>query len=189
MTIQTAILGLLSWKPLSGYDLKKIISQTELFYWSGNNNQIYKSLIQLHKDGLVDQQVQFQESLPAKKIYTITERGRSELRKWVLSGAELPEYHSPFLIQLAWAGMLDGAEIEVLLSRYEAEILTQLRMQQEKAQRPSTAPNRTPRETYLWEQISEHLASIYRHELEWVRRVRDGLSEFRDEVCTNGNFD
>ena len=27
--IQYAILGLLSWKPLSGYDLKKIISNTE----------------------------------------------------------------------------------------------------------------------------------------------------------------
>ena len=69
------ILGLLSWKPSSGYDLKRIISDSDIFYWSGNNNQIYKSLLELQKEGLVTHQVQLQESLPAKKIYSITEKG------------------------------------------------------------------------------------------------------------------
>ncbi len=66
MTIDYAILGLLSWKPLSGYDLKKLFSDSSILYWSGNNNQIYKALIQLHQDGLVSQETQLQESLPAK---------------------------------------------------------------------------------------------------------------------------
>jgi PadR family transcriptional regulator AphA len=189
MTIQTAILGLLSWKPCSGYDLKKIVSQTELFYWSGNNNQIYKTLIQLHKDGLVTQQIQPQESLPAKKIYSITEKGKAALREWVLSGVELPEYRNPFLIRLAWADLLNGLELEALLDRYEEEILIQLRMQEEKARRPSEAPNRTPRETYLWAKITGHLADVYRHELDWVRQVRNGLSaSTHSEVNSHGHF-
>ena len=178
MSIQYAILGLLSWKPLYGYDLKKIIANTEMFYWSGNNNQVYKSLVQLHKEGLVTQQVQYQESLPAKKIYSITEKGRAELRKWVLSTAEIPELRNTFLVQLAWADELSGAEIDALLGRYEEEIRVQLVMQQEKMKCPAEAPNRTPRETYLWEQISAHLASIYQHELDWVLRLRKGLSDF-----------
>ena len=45
MSIEYAILGLLSWKPFSGYDLKKIIAESEVYYWSGNNNQIYNSLV------------------------------------------------------------------------------------------------------------------------------------------------
>src|SRR5512146_1518055 len=98
MDIQYAILGLLSWKSLSGYDLKKIISGSDLFYWSGNNNQIYNSLILLHKQGLVSQQVLQQESLPAKKIYTITDTGRAALRGWLLSNPELPELRNNFLI-------------------------------------------------------------------------------------------
>ena len=44
MTLEYAILGLLSWKPFSGYDLKKIFSDSPIYYWSGNNNQIYRTL-------------------------------------------------------------------------------------------------------------------------------------------------
>jgi PadR family transcriptional regulator AphA len=174
--IQYAILGLLSWQPLSGYDLKKIISDSEVFYWSGNNNQIYTALIRLHADGLVTRQVQLQENLPAKKIYTITPAGRAELRRWVLSTAELPDVHNTFLIQLAWAEMLTAGELEALLGRYETEIDLKLRMLQEKYSRQALAPDRTPREVYLWEQIAQHLLSTYQSELDWVRQMRQELS-------------
>ncbi len=187
MTIQYAILGLLSWKPLSGYDLKKIISNTEVFYWSGNNNQIYKSLIQLYQDGMVSQQVQQQESLPAKKIYSITEKGRAELRNWVLSTAEIPEFRSTFLIQLAWADQLTDEEFDSLLANYEEEISIHLKMQQEKAKRKPEAPNRTARESYLWEKISEHQLSLYQHELDWVSHIQKDLSNFQ-ERGTHGHF-
>ncbi|MBA3075528.1 MAG: PadR family transcriptional regulator, partial [Anaerolineae bacterium] len=72
MDLQSTILGLLSWKPFSGYDLKGIISESDLFYWSGNNNQIYKILLELQQAGLVTFEVHEQESLPAKKIYSVT---------------------------------------------------------------------------------------------------------------------
>ena len=39
------------------------------------------------------------------------------------------------------------------------------------------APNRTPRERYLWEQITEHQSSIYRRELEWVHDLRADLRD------------
>ncbi len=173
--IQYAILGLLSWRPLSGYDLKRIISESEVFYWSGNNNQIYTALIRLHAEGLVTRQVQIQESLPAKKIYSITQAGRDELRRWVLSTAALPEVRSTFLIQLAWADALTAGELDALLGRYEAEIDLKLRMQQELSSRPTLAPNRTRREAYLWEKIAEHMLSIYQNELDWVRSMRAEL--------------
>jgi DNA-binding PadR family transcriptional regulator len=53
MSIQNAILGLLSWRPSSGYELKKVFEESPYLYWSGNNNQIYKSLTQMQKDGLI----------------------------------------------------------------------------------------------------------------------------------------
>ena len=177
MDIAFAILGLLSWQPFSGYDLKKIISESDLFYWSGNNNQIYHSLVQLHKTGMVTQQVQYQESLPAKKIYTITEKGRDELCGWLLSEPELPEVRSSFLIQLAFADALPGDALDHLLGKYEEEIAVQLRMRQVHAARPGAAPNRTRREQYLWEKISAHLVAAYQRELDWVREVRQGLEK------------
>jgi DNA-binding PadR family transcriptional regulator len=173
--IQYAILGLLSWQPLSGYDLKKIISESEVFYWSGNNNQIYTALVRLHADGLATRQVQLQESLPAKKIYSITPAGSAELRRWVLSTTELSEVRNTLLIQLAWADSLSAGELDALLGRYEDEIDLKQRMLQEKASRPALAPDRTPREIYLWEQVSQYLLSACRNELDWVRRLRTDL--------------
>ena len=90
MNVRYAILGFLSWKSLSGYDLKKMFVESAFIYWSGNNNQIYKELIQLTKDALVTNEIENQESGPSKKIYTITEKGLSELRTWIQSSPELP---------------------------------------------------------------------------------------------------
>jgi DNA-binding PadR family transcriptional regulator len=175
MDIQYAILGFLSWRPLSGYDLKKMISESDLFYWSGNNNQIYNSLVQLHKEGLVTQQVQYQESLPAKKVYSITAQGRAELRKGALAHPELPEFRNNFLIQLAWADGLSDEELDAVLAKYEEEIDVQLRMRRVQASDPGGVPNRTPRETYLWEKISQNMLAVYQNELDWIRLVRKEL--------------
>ncbi len=175
MTIQYAILGLLSWRPFSGYDLKKVFADSTVIYWSGNNNQIYTALVQLHTEGLVTQEIQVQESLPARKIYNLTEKGRAALKQWVLSTPELPELRNTFLIQLTWADLLDDAELDALLARYEEEVRVQLLMQQEKARRQEAPPARTEREAYLWEMISQNVLSVYENELSWVRRVREGL--------------
>jgi DNA-binding PadR family transcriptional regulator len=175
MSIQYAILGLLSWRPFAGYDLKKVFAESEVFYWSGNNNQIYKALVQLHTDGLVTQETRYQENLPPKKTYTITPAGEAALKQWVLSAPELPEFRSTFLTQLAWADLLTEDELDALLARYEAEIQAQYLLQQEQARRKEHAPSRTPRESFLWEMISENVVSVYRNELAWVRKVREGL--------------
>ena len=176
MTIQYAILGLLSWRPFSGYDLKKVFADSAAFYWSGNNNQIYKALVQLHEEGLVTQEIQHQESLPAKKIYTLTEKGRAALKQWVLFTPELPQFRNTFLIQLAWADLLDGDELDALLAKYEKEVRVQMLMQQEKANREEASPARTRREAYLSEMISQNIISAYENELSWVRKVRHGLN-------------
>lgn len=177
MTIQFAILGLLNWQPFAGYDLKKIISDSELFYWSGNNNQIYRTLVQLHADGLVSQQVQAQENLPARKIYTITEKGRAALQTWLRHTPELPERHNAFLIQLAWADALPAEELDALLGWYVEETEAHLQILQEKQRRNQRHPERSAREALLWREINENLMAHDRLELEWARRLRDELAE------------
>ena len=177
MDLRAAILGLLSWKPASGYDLKRIISDSEIFYWSGNNNQIYKSLLELQKEGLVTYQVQLQESLPAKKIYSITEKGRSELQQSLLADPQVPELHKSFLIQLAWAESLSDEEILTLLEKYAGEIDNRLRMLREQATRPNRSPDRSKREIYLWQRIAENLIAAYQTELDWVQQTQRDFRE------------
>jgi DNA-binding PadR family transcriptional regulator len=175
MDIQFAILGLLSWQPWSGYDLKKMISDSDLFYWSGANNQIYHSLVQLHQEELVTQYVQVQEQLPAKKIYSITEKGRAALRQALSVEPELPDFRNAFLIQLAWTEPLSDEELDALLGRYEAEMEVQLKMRQMQARRPAISPARSERERFVWSKIDENLVAVYQHELDWVRDLRGGL--------------
>jgi DNA-binding PadR family transcriptional regulator len=177
MSIQYAILGLLSWKPLTGYDLKKIIQESAFMYWSANNNQIYKSLIQLLNEGLATSETRHQESLPSKKVYTITDEGRKKLDEWVSSAPELPEFKKNFLIQLAWAGSLEYEKLDALLMGYEEEIRLQVLARQELKKRGVFMPGQSERERFLWEAINDNILDSYEAELTWVRSTRNAISE------------
>ncbi|MDM5277511.1 DUF4180 domain-containing protein [Paenibacillus silvae] len=189
MSIQYALLGLLSWRSATGYELKKIIEESSTMYWSGNNNQIYKSLVQMLDEGLVTNEIQHQESTPSKKIYSITEKGLASLREWVLSEPETPEFKNIFLVQLAWADQLSNEELNELFIQYESRISMQLAFQQEKIRRGIPSPHRNERETFLWDKISENLLSFYQNELKWVQKIRKDLSERKQiEERTMMNF-
>jgi DNA-binding PadR family transcriptional regulator len=188
MAIQYAILGLLSWRPLAGYDLKKIMAESPAFYWSGNNNQIYKTLVQMHKDGLVTTEVRQQESYPPRKEYTVTAQGREELRLWVLSAPEPMQLRNTFLIQLAWADQLEDEELDGLLARYEHQVEVQVLVLEERERRGVLNPQRTARERYLWQEIAHYYTQAYAAELAWVRRVRAAVkrNEFTASGATEG---
>ncbi|TDL57157.1 DUF4180 domain-containing protein [Paenibacillus dendritiformis] len=188
MSIKYAILGLLSWKPATGYELKKIFEDSSAMYWSGNNNQIYRSLVQLLDDGFVTNEVKHQESSPSKKIYSITEEGLARLKDWVLEEPDVPEFKNTFLIQLAWADQLSDKELHELLDRYESSINMQLVYQQEKMKRGVQAPNRNKRETFLWDKIAENQLSFYHNELKWVQGIRkelDGRKQMEERTTMN----
>ena len=189
MAIDYAILGLLSWRPMTGYDIKKMFAGSAAFYWSGNNNQIYTTLVKLHENGMVTREVEIQEDSPARKIYSITPKGQSELKNWLFSEPEPPELKNTFLIQLAWADQLRPEELDMLLEKYESEIQMQVSMLQTQKQQKNIAPSgkvrdayinaslaRTPREAVLWGMIQENWISFYENELKWVRKLRKQLS-------------
>jgi DNA-binding PadR family transcriptional regulator len=175
MSIKHAILGFLSWQSFSGYDLKKMFADSNILYWSGNNNQIYKTLLQLNEEGLVTQHIQYQESLPAKKIYSITPKGLQELKQWLLSTPEPSEFQKSFLIQLSWAEQLSAEELLRLLDMYEEQVHMQLLMQKEKIRRGENSPKRSEREVFVWEMINQNSVSFYESELAWLYKLRTGL--------------
>lgn len=184
MSIRHTILGFLSWQPLTGYDLKKLISGSEFLHWSGNSNQIYTTLVQLHRDGLVDLRTKQQPNLPPRKTYTLTEGGRRELRNWVRSPVELPEVRNAFVAQLAWADQLSATELDSLVAAYEEEARLRLATCRERIRRGPPSPDRTPRERYLWEMAHENRARAWETELGWVRALRQGLGKY-DKVGKN----
>lgn len=181
MSINYAILGILSYKPLTGYDLKKIIQSSSFMPWSGNNNQIYKALFELYDNNLVTSEIHHQDSSPSKKIYTITEAGLSELKKWSQSMPETFETKKPFLVQLAWADLLSNEELEKLLNQYEQDIKGQIFIEKTKLEISLFKQGRNQRETAIWNLINENILTSYQTELEWISKVKNTLYNQVDE--------
>lgn len=188
MSIDYAILGLLSWRALTGYDIKKMFAGSTALYWSGNNNQIYTTLLKLLRNELVSREIVLEEDSPSRKIYSITPKGQAELRKWLLSEPDPPQLKNPFLIRLAWADQLNPDELGALIGKYEAEMQMQLSMLQLQAEQRNISPSgtprdayinvalaRTPREAMLWSMIQENWVLFYQNELNWVRKLREQL--------------
>jgi len=178
MSFNYAILGLLNTRPMTGYDLKKIIQKSSYLYWSGNNNQIYKGLLHLQNEGLVTSQTEHQEGSPSKKIYTISENGKQQLRKWILeSPKEPPEFKKEFLIQLACSGDLDFDEIITILNHYKESIEMKIIMETELLRRQDGLSSASKKEKFIWQMIKENLISTYENELDWIEKVKNGIGK------------
>ena len=171
MSIKHVILGFLSETPLTGYDLKKKFSDSEIFHWSGNNNQIYRTLVELHNEMLVTIEVQYQESKPPRKIYTITDAGLAALRQWMVSPPEMPQFRNPLLMQLTWADQLEPETLRKMLAAYEDDVHEHVLIMREQARRNRLNPHNGA----FGDRIAEHWIAFYELELDWVRELREQI--------------
>lgn len=115
MSLKHAILGFLSYEPLSGYNLKKAFDNSVRHFWPANQSQIYRTLSQMTDEGLVEKEVIEREERLDMKIYSITEAGRSELHGWLTTPLPEKDIREPFLIQVFFGGKLSDEEILNLL--------------------------------------------------------------------------
>lgn len=53
----------------------------------------------------------------------------------------------------------------------------QLVIQEEMIRRETLSPNRTSRESLIWDMISENILSSYRNELNWIQKTRNKLAD------------
>jgi len=86
MSLKHAILGFLSYKPLSGYDLKKAFDNSVRHFWPADQSQIYRTLAQLTAEGLVERAADG-EGPRDRHPYHITATGLSELRQWLVASS------------------------------------------------------------------------------------------------------
>jgi DNA-binding PadR family transcriptional regulator len=107
MSLKHAILGFLSFVPLSGYDLKKAFDKSVSHFWPANQSQIYRTLAELEREGLVEKEVM--------KIYAISEAGHTELHRWLSTPLPPQDTREPFLIQVYFGGKLADEELIHLL--------------------------------------------------------------------------
>jgi DNA-binding PadR family transcriptional regulator len=98
-----AILGFLADRPMSGYDIKKAVEESVDNFWSESFGQIYPILRRLAGRGLVER-VASKGGGRARHVYTITDRGRERLRRWLGESTEQPRVRNELLLKLFFGG-------------------------------------------------------------------------------------
>src|SRR5229473_3031468 len=111
MSIKHAILGLLADGPLHGYELKTAYEENLVPASQLNYGQVYATLERLGRDGLVAHEVVSQTERPDKKVYALTEGGRTELHTWLETPSRLDlDLRNETFLKLILARRLTGAD-------------------------------------------------------------------------------
>ena len=113
-----AILGALSLMPMSGYDIKKFCDGSVAHFWSENYARIYPVLREMEKEGLVTGETAKSRNRPPRNVYTITAKGKDELRRWLLQPAEERRLREELLLKLFYS---ENVPLENMLGKIEAE--------------------------------------------------------------------
>jgi len=129
LSLKDALLGLLNHKPMTGYDLKKILDHPMGFFWTAQMSQIYRELNKLEEKRLVKSEVEPQEKRPDRKVYQLTKEGRETFLNWLnrfpnrLSQAS----RSRFLMRIFFSSQIKLDELAFEIKRYKKEKEEQLR--------------------------------------------------------------
>jgi PadR family transcriptional regulator, regulatory protein AphA len=95
-----AILGLLSWTPLTGYEMKHLYEHSAGFFWSISYGQIYPMLRRLEEEGLATRTAARGEGRPERNVYQITAAGTAALRAWLDEPADDLPFRSEVLLKV-----------------------------------------------------------------------------------------
>jgi len=111
-----AILGLLTFGEMSGYDLGKLINETIAhFFFKPAKSQVYGELRRLVARGYATEREVAQRARPDKRLYAVSARGRKALRQWLEeSNAGSETVRSPACLKVFFGGLMDR---ETLMSQ------------------------------------------------------------------------
>jgi PadR family transcriptional regulator AphA len=112
--VTPVILGLLSNRPRSGYEIKAVVDRSTRFFWAASYGQIYPELRRLEREGLIEG-----EDAPngrrARRVYSLTRAGRDELEAWLLGRDVTIELRDESLLRLFLADALPREQALLLL--------------------------------------------------------------------------
>lgn len=103
--LKYALLGLLHYQPLSGYEMEQFINTTNTHFWHAQLSQIYRTLKIMESEGLVTSRMEAQEQARSKRVYTLTEAGEAAFQEELNSyQTELDINKVPFLVRVFFFG-------------------------------------------------------------------------------------
>ena len=120
-TTEAAVLGLLAWRELSGYDLLRSIDGSVRYFWSPAKSRVYSVLPRLQDAGFVLRRDVEGDAGPDKSLYRASAAGKRALERWLLEENEPELSRSPFLLKLFFGEHAPAARLRELIEDFDAE--------------------------------------------------------------------
>jgi PadR family transcriptional regulator, regulatory protein AphA len=110
--LKYALLGLLTYRPMSGYDMEQFIKSSIAHFWHAKLSQIYRTLKEMEAEGLITSRFEAQDQHRSKRLYTITSSGEAAMEAWLSQlDTELGDIKLPFLVRVFFFGSADRQHI------------------------------------------------------------------------------
>ncbi len=152
MALSQVILTLLSRQDASGYDITKEFSRMVGLVWTASHQQVYRELSRLADQGMVHSQLIPQEGKPDRKVYSITDSGRTCLQNWLSTPVDERPLRDELLVRLLACSHYDIAPVRQALIQQTQQHNEQLRQYQKVSSERFTSPDQLSLEdklTYL----------------------------------------
>ncbi|MGM9904238.1 PadR family transcriptional regulator [Enterococcus sp. 10A9_DIV0425] len=100
-TLRYILLGLLSKKSRTGYELNQAFQHEIGEFWQAKHSQIYPELAKMEEQGIIKHEVEISGVKLEKKIYQLTKAGEELLNEWIHTQTEeLPPNRDEFVLKL-----------------------------------------------------------------------------------------
>ena len=124
--LESALLGLLLQKPMSGYDLRKMFTSSPMGHFSDSPGTIYPALNRLEGRELISGKSAGQKTRRQKKTFTVTQKGRKVLKSWIsmpITRDAIMRQMDMLMLRFAFMGsMLDDSHTRTFLAQMELEL-------------------------------------------------------------------
>lgn len=159
MSHRFLVLGLLSERPMTGYDIKKHVNVMLSAVTNASYGTLYPTLHKLLIEGAVKMDEIPQKGRPSKKVYSITEIGQKELISWLKKPAAADQIKREFLLKLYLAKDLPQQHLQSLVSTRRDQIEEML-----KALKAETNESDNP-----WQEwVVKYTLSLCKAEIDWL---------------------
>lgn len=134
MDVKQLCLGVLTSGEATGYDVKRYFEENFEHFFRAGYGSIYPALNNLLERGLVTCTEQCQDRLPDKKIYKITELGRSEFESALLAAKPQHKLRSHFLVLMHFSHLIPAQHTADLIEEHIMQLEATLAFLHQKSQ-------------------------------------------------------
>ena len=171
------ILGWLLDAPLSGYDIKKLLSRAKLMFGTESNSQIYPILKRLEQSGCVKSSTEH-TGKRVRKLYSITKEGKHKMLAWLKEASNPETLRDELVLKMSMGMHLSNVEWRSHLQHYQ-DMLDSAEQELKKVQQHI-------QEEHAGKADQEYLLMAYNYPLVLAKARRDWAKSCL-QIITKGN--